>query len=82
VIARPGWEKRSPTTTVKERERRAGELAARLLPGIPDDPRERSDEQTRSLAACHLLDWHRREDKSKWWEFFRLADMPDDGLAG
>jgi hypothetical protein len=27
-----------------------------------------------------LLDWHRREDKAGWWEYFRLRDLPDEDL--
>ncbi len=35
-----------------------------------------------SLRAtlAHLLDFHRRESKSEWWEFFRLVEMPEEGL--
>ncbi len=24
---------------------------------------------------ANLLDWHRREGKAKWWEYFRLAGL-------
>jgi hypothetical protein len=26
------------------------------------------------------LDWHRREEKVKWWEFFRMKDMSEEDL--
>ena len=29
---------------------------------------------------AYLLDWHRRENRGEWWEFFRLADLDDDAL--
>ena len=29
---------------------------------------------------AQLLEWHRREDKVDWWEFFRLNEMADDEL--
>ncbi|MGB7217798.1 MAG: AAA domain-containing protein [Vicinamibacterales bacterium] len=29
---------------------------------------------------AYLLDWHRREDKAGWWEYFRLRDLPDEDL--
>ncbi len=29
---------------------------------------------------AHSLDWHRRELKSAWWEFFRLGDLSADDL--
>ncbi len=30
---------------------------------------------------AQLLEWHRREDKASWWEYFRLNDMPADELV-
>ncbi|HEV2365896.1 MAG TPA: TM0106 family RecB-like putative nuclease [Caulobacteraceae bacterium] len=51
-----------------------------LVAGVPDDPAQRTDgEQGRWLAA-HLIDWHRREDKSSWWEFYRLAGLDGEDL--
>ena len=29
---------------------------------------------------AQLLEWHRREEKVDWWEFFRLNDMAADEL--
>src|SRR5262249_44010718 len=26
------------------------------------------------------LDWHRREEKGVWWEYFRLRELSDDAL--
>src|SRR5690606_28605626 len=27
-----------------------------------------------------MLDWYRREQKTQWWEYFRLTEMPDEEL--
>ena len=27
-----------------------------------------------------MLDWHRREDKAGWWEYFRLLELPEEDL--
>src|SRR5262245_42244481 len=27
---------------------------------------------------AQLLEWHRREEKAAWWEYFRLLDLPLD----
>jgi uncharacterized protein len=27
-----------------------------------------------------VLDWHRREKKAVWWEYFRLCDLAADDL--
>ena len=31
-------------------------------------------------VMAYLLDWHRREDKAEWWEYFRLLDLTDEQL--
>jgi uncharacterized protein len=41
---------------------------------------ERSPEQHARWLLAQLLEFHRREDKAVWWEFFRLADLPADDL--
>ena len=37
------------------------------------------EQQARWLLA-YLLDWHRREDKAGWWEYYRLRDLPEEDL--
>ena len=27
-----------------------------------------------------MLDWHRREYKAQWWEYFRLQDLSEEEL--
>jgi uncharacterized protein len=27
-----------------------------------------------------LIDWHHREEKAEWWEYFRLRELPEDDL--
>jgi hypothetical protein len=31
-------------------------------------------------VLAYLIDWHHREDKVSWWEYFRLRDLPDEAL--
>src|SRR5690606_8937923 len=52
-------------------------------------PVERDRAQQAQWILAQLLEWHRREDKVDWWEFFRLNDMTAEelldqraGLAG
>ena len=72
-----------------ERQQRTAALAAALRNGIPADPAERNQEQAARWLLSHLLDWHRREVKSEYWEFYRLGSLSDEelldersGLAG
>jgi predicted RecB family nuclease len=51
-----------------------------LTAGVADEPALRSDgEQARWLLA-QLVDYHRRERKSRWWRFFDHLDMTDREL--
>src|SRR5262249_46997475 len=62
-------------TTAEETQR----VMAQLLEGVPVDPSARSEEQRARWLLAHLLEWHRREDKAAWWEYYRLKDLkPDD----
>jgi uncharacterized protein len=79
-IPRPARSDGAPPENLDERQQRSAALAASLRTGIPDDPEERSEEQTARWLLSHLLDWHRREVKSEWWEFYRLAELTDEDL--
>lgn len=43
-------------------------------------PFERTAAEQAQWILAQLLEWHRREDKVDWWEFFRLHQMADDEL--
>jgi predicted RecB family nuclease len=54
----------------------------RLREGISADvTRRTSDEQGRWLLS-RLIDWHRREDRPQWWNWYRLRDMAVEDLVG
>jgi len=55
-------------------------LIGKLTNGIPADPEERNDDQHALWLLANLLDWHRREGKAIWWEYFRLADLSAEDL--
>jgi uncharacterized protein len=47
---------------------------------LADLPVERDHDQQATWVLAHLLEWHRREDKVEWWEFFRLNEMAAEEL--
>jgi predicted RecB family nuclease len=53
----------------------------RLTDGVPVDISERTEEQQARWILANILDWHRREQKSAWWEFFRLSELSADELV-
>lgn len=89
AIPRPVPGDPEPPAELDERQRQVAALVDRLTADVPMDASERSAEQQARWILAHSLDWHRREQKSAWWEFFRLAELtPDDlleergGIAG
>src|SRR5882762_3765810 len=59
---------------------RIAELIARLTPEVPADARQRTADQHARWILAYILDWHRREEKTAWWEYFRLAALADEDL--
>ena len=46
-----------------------------LLDGVPTEPRDRSADQQARFALAHMMEFHRREDKAGWWEYFRVLGL-------
>lgn len=63
-----------------ERAQRAEALRARLLEGVPFEASEPGHPLHERWLLAYLVDFHHREEKAEWWEFFRLRDLPDDEL--
>jgi uncharacterized protein len=55
-------------------------IMARLLAPLPADETGWSEEHRAIWLLAQMLEWHRREEKSAWWEYFRLCDLSDDEL--
>lgn len=81
-IPRPAPGKEGPSEVLDERTKRVQELVIRLTHDVPVDPEERTKEQQARWILAHILDWHRREEKAIWWEFFRLCGLTPDELLG
>jgi uncharacterized protein len=60
---------------VKARQKRIDDMRARLL---AMGPHSSNPEAVRLLGF--LIDWHYREDKVAWWEYFRLLALADEDL--
>jgi len=70
-------------------QQKVAALVPRLTHDVSDDVGERTPEQHARWLLAALLDFHGREGKAVWWEYFRLRDLSAedllyerDGLAG
>lgn len=77
-VPRPGPANGEVPPAVGEAQDRVDALVARLTADLPP-AEERSHNQKATWLLAQLLDWHRREDKSTWWEYFhRLNELTDE----
>lgn len=75
TIARPTPGDGAPSDKVADWLAAIAPLVAALTGEVPADPLERTAEQHGRWLLANMLEWHRREDKATWWEFFRLRDL-------
>ncbi len=75
-LPRPEPKSGEASEQIEETEAETERVMAALLEGVPIDVEERSTEEHARWLLAHLLEWHRREEKAAWWEYFRLRDLP------
>lgn len=79
-LLRPVLGEGMPSEAQEERSAELQALMDALLEHVPGERDDRDDEQQARWLLAHLLEWHRREAKAAWWDFFRLADLPTAAL--
>jgi uncharacterized protein len=61
-------------------QERIEKLVKRLTGDAPADVKERTVDQQARWILAHTVDWHRREQKAVWWEYFRLSGLSSEDL--
>jgi predicted RecB family nuclease len=79
-ILRPLFTSDPPDEKLLELEKRSKLLFESLTTGLPDDPATWSDEQKAKWLLANQLQYFRRENKTAWWEHFRLQTAEYDDL--
>ena len=80
-IERPDPVDGDASDAISEHQERIAALSEAIAGDVPVDSEERTNEQQARWVLANLLDWHRREDKATWWEYFRLADLSAEELG-
>lgn len=82
-VPRPAERSEDLPAELSEAQARVQALVERLAGPdvVPVDPADRTREEQARWLLAQLLGWHRREDKSMWWEFFRLMDLSPEELV-
>ena len=79
-VPRPPVKDTSPSEGVNAHQQRVAALFDALTKDLPAEPRDRTPEQAARWLLAHALDWHRREEKVKWWEFFKMKNLSEEEL--
>ena len=75
ALARPALHTGTASEEIGELDRKLEYLRDGLLHGVPTDPDERSAAERARFILAHVMEFHRREDKAGWWDFFRLREL-------
>lgn len=81
AVPRPAAVEAAPSEALNDWQLKVADLIARLTADVPVDLAERSPEQHARWLLAHTLDFHRREQKAVWWEYFRLSALPAEDLV-
>jgi predicted RecB family nuclease len=79
-LPRPTPQSGEPPEKLSARLAEVRAIMVRLVALLPPDETEWKDEHRAIWLLAQMLEWHRREEKSAWWEYFRLSDLSDDEL--
>ncbi|GAB9241370.1 TM0106 family RecB-like putative nuclease [Bradyrhizobium diazoefficiens] len=80
IVDRPALGTSEVSAELDEWHKKVAALVGRLTEGVSDDVAERSSEQQARWLLAFILDWHGRENKAVWWEYFRLRDLSAEDL--
>jgi predicted RecB family nuclease len=77
---RPVTKEAEANENVRQLEIRSQALFRALTHGLPEDKPVWTLEQKSKWLLAHQIDYFRREDKSAWWEYYRVHEMEHEDL--
>lgn len=80
AIPRPEPKSGDASEELTDWQKKIAALIGRLTHDVPVEVAERTAEQQARWLLAYILDWHRREEKAVWWEYFRLAALSAEDL--
>jgi predicted RecB family nuclease len=80
ALPRPTLVSGQPSENLADQLSRVRLVMDRLLEGLPADQTTWTNEEYGRWLLAQMLEWHRREEKSAWWEYFRLCELSDAEL--
>ncbi|HEY9007232.1 MAG TPA: TM0106 family RecB-like putative nuclease [Ohtaekwangia sp.] len=79
-VHRPELKTGEATENVQQYDVRSQAIFKALTEKLPEDRLTWTDEDKAKWLLAHQIDYFRREDKSAWWEFFRVHELEHEDL--
>ncbi len=80
-IARPVFDDGAASEEISERQQTIQALADRIAGDVDPWEDDKDPQQYGRWVLANILDWHRREEKATWWEYFRLSELSVEELS-
>ena len=80
ITERPAIKTGEASDEIQDQDKRTQAIFQDLIKGLPEDRSKWTQEHHAKWLLAHQIDYFRREDKSAWWEFFRVNDLDEDEL--
>ncbi|MHB8571886.1 MAG: TM0106 family RecB-like putative nuclease [Candidatus Dormibacteria bacterium] len=81
TLGRPQPQQQSSSEAQEEDQAEVAALAARLCDQVPEERELRTEADQGRWLLAQLLDWHRREQRPEWWDWFRRRDSTEEELS-
>lgn len=79
-FSRPELKTGEGSETVQQNEIRSQALFRALTENLPEDQETWNEEHKAKWLLAYQIDYFRREDKSAWWEYFRVHELEHEDL--
>ena len=79
-VPRPELPESDAPEETPEHLQRVEALVTALTSDVPADQGQRSPEEQGRWLLAQLLNWHRREKKSTWWQYFSWLELTEEEL--
>ncbi|MEO8295001.1 MAG: TM0106 family RecB-like putative nuclease [Gemmatimonadota bacterium] len=79
-VPRPTFADPEPPKELTEKIREVRDVMEQLLAGVPNEPEQRTRDQQSHWLIAQMLEWHRRESKSMWWQYYEWLEMNEEQL--
>jgi uncharacterized protein len=80
AVPRPEAKPGDPSEKVSELDQEAEAIRAGILATLAPEASDPAHHQHPLWLLAYLVDWHRREAKAQWWDYFRVRELDDEDL--